>query len=112
MKLELLFVIVDKSKTRKATETLLESGANALNVMPGAGTAPTAMGDVFGGDSAKSVITATIDARYMPSLRRKLHEKLEIGTKSVGVAFTVPVCTVAGKATLRILAGESAEESK
>ncbi len=112
MKLEYLFVVVDKSKTRKATEALSESGANALNVMPGAGTAPTSLGEVLGGESAKSIITATVESRYLPSIKRKLEDVLGLGTKPVGVAFTVPIRKVAGRATMRILAGECAEEEE
>lgn len=112
MRLRYLFVIVDKIKTRKVTEALIECGANALNVIPGTGTAPTALGDILGtGESSKSIITATIEERYMEGVERCLKDKFEFGVKrGAGVAFTVPVKAVAGPATLRILAGECAEE--
>ena len=112
MKLKYLFVIVDKIKTRKMTEALMECGANALNIMPGLGTAPTALGDILGGGSDKSVITSTIEERYLSNLGDMLRDKFEFGVKrGAGVAFTIPVKAVAGPATLRILAGECAEEA-
>ncbi len=114
MRLKYLFVIVDKIKTRKMTQALIECGANALNVMHGTGTAPTALGEIFGtGESAKSVITATIEERYLDGVWRCLKDKFDFGVKrGSGLAFTVPVRSVAGPATLRILAGECAEEIK
>ncbi len=112
MRLKYLFVIVDKFKTRKVTEALIECGANALNVIPGTGTAPTALGDILGtGEKKKSNKPPTLEERYMEGGKSCLKNKFDLGEKrAAGWAFTVPEKGVGGPATLRILAGECAEE--
>ncbi len=113
MKLKVLVVIVDKGKTEKILSALIECGANYPHATLGTGTAPTALAEVLGlGDSEKGVVVCTVDEDGAKRVFECLKDKFEFCTKGTGIAFTVPMESVGGPATLCILAGRTEEVPK
>ena len=67
MQLKLVFVIVDKVKAEKVLRALEEKGLRHLHAMPGTGTAPSALSELFGVDDL-----TTVDAESFRKRREML----------------------------------------
>lgn len=110
MKLKVIVVIVDKNKTERVIAALTERGLNYPQATLGTGTAPGALSEVLGfGETEKGIVLGTAEESVVPVLMNCLKEQFGFEQKGTGIAFTVPVKSVGGPATLRILAGQSAE---
>ncbi|HIS58780.1 MAG TPA: hypothetical protein IAC16_05665 [Candidatus Limadaptatus stercoravium] len=106
MKLKLVFVIVDKNKAEKVVRALEEHGLRHPQAALGTGTAPSALSELLGtGETEKVVIHGTAEESVVPGLYAMLKEKFAFEEKNTGIAFTVPVKSVGGPATLALLAG-------
>lgn len=106
MRLKLVFAIVDKQRTEKVLRALGENGLRQPEVIPGTGTAPSALSELLGtGETEKSVIIGTAREEDVERLWSVLAEKFAFTEKNTGIAFSVPVKSVGGPATLALLAG-------
>lgn len=113
MRLKLMFVILDKAKAEKALRALAEAGLRHPQAMPGTGTAPTALSELMGtGETEKVLLIGTVREEDVPALYSVLKEKFAFEEKNTGIAFTVPVRSVGGPATLALLAGIPTGEVK
>lgn len=110
MKLKLVVVIADKNKTEKVINALCECGAAYPHAALGTGTAPTALSEVLGiGQTEKGVVFCTAEEEKVSAIFDCLKEKFWFGSKGAGVAFTLPVGSVGGPATLNILTNGAKE---
>ena len=109
MKLKLVFVIVDKNKAEKVIRALAESGLRHPQAMLGLGPAPSSLSELLGtGETEKVIAMGTAEESVVPALWDCLREKFAFEEKNTGIAFTVPVKSVGGPATLALLAGGAA----
>lgn len=107
MRLKLMFVIVDKPNGEKVIRALEEHGLHHLQAMPGTGTAPSALSELMGtGETEKAVIFGTAEESTVSGLYQMLEERFSFRERNTGIAFTMPVKSVGGPATLALLAGE------
>lgn len=106
MKLKLLFVIVNRNKTEHILAFLRNCGADYINCIPALGTAPNSISEIFGiGETEKSLIITALSPKKTDRVMKDLREKYDFCRRGEGIAFTVPICSVGGPATLKILAG-------
>lgn len=109
MKLKLFFAIVDKNKAEKVIAALQKCGLNHPQAALGTGTAPSALSELFGtGETEKVVVLGTAEESVVPALYDVLRKKFAFEERNTGIAFTVPVKSVGGPATLALLAGSIA----
>lgn len=77
--------------------------------MLGLGTAPSSLSELLGtGETEKVIAMGTAEESVVPALWDCLREKFAFEEKNTGIAFTVPVKSVGGPATLALLAGGAA----
>ena len=82
-----------------------------MRAQPSAGGArhPSALSELFGtGETEKVVVLGTAEESVVPALYDVLREKFAFEERNTGIAFTVPVKSVGGPATLALLAGSIA----
>ena len=106
MKLKIMFVIVNKNKAEKVARALGEHGLRYIQASLGTGTAPSAFSSLMGiGETEKVVIYGSVLEDKVDEIYTMLKEKFEFEKKNTGIAFTVPITSVGGPATLALLAG-------
>ena len=111
MKLCTLVVIVNKNKGEKVLRALEEKGLNYIHATPGTGTAPSALSALMGtGETDKLVVAGTVEDSRVKDIFDMLENEFALCEKNTGIAFTLPVNSVGGPATLSLLAGEIAGE--
>ncbi len=105
-KLEFLIVIIDAEKTAKLVQRLTDCGVNFIHVVNARGTARSEVLDFLGvGETDKNVILSTASSSVIEEIKKILTTDFAILKKGNGIAFTIPVSSVGGPATLRILSG-------
>lgn len=113
MRVKLIVVIVNKNKGERVIEELSAYGMNYVHATLGVGTAPTSLSEIFAtGETEKAVVLGTAEESAIPALWECLREHFAFEEKDTGIAFTVPLKSVGGPASLRILAGEAAEKKE
>lgn len=108
--LKVIVIIVEHKKASKVLKRL--NGLNMINVLHGQGTADSELMDIFGlSSSDKDIILATVTEEDKEAVLTKLKEKLKFETKH-GIAFTIPIKYLSGKATEHLLSGQNIKEKK
>lgn len=106
----LLFVITDRSRAKAARKVLKRHDVNIMLDMVGMGTARTRLLEYLGlGDKEREVLMCPAARCEIGGVLEDLKETLEARKPGV-VAFTVPMKSVAGPHTLKLLRGENAED--
>ncbi len=104
--LSLLCTIVDRGKGEGVTELMDREGANHHTVTLGHGTAHKGILSVLGlKDTAKDVVFTFLPSHVAANALRRLSYALDIDRPGKGIAFVLPVGSVAGAATLKMLMG-------
>ena len=104
--LKALFIIVDRSKAEKVIHAVKPLGVNYEHAMLGFGTASSEVLGILGlGDTEKAVILGTVDGNKIPEVYACLKHDFDFESAGGGVAFTIPLSSVGGPVSLRILAG-------
>lgn len=107
----LLFVITDRARTKVARKVLGRHEVNIMLQMIGMGTAKTRLLEYLGlGDKERDVLMCPVTRDETERILLDLKDTLEAGRPGGGVAFTVPMKSVAGPHTLRLLRGDNAQE--
>ena len=110
MKLKLLFVIVDRNRAEKVIASLGALGVSYSDVMLGVGTALSALSELLGvGETEKAVIMGTVTEDRLDMIWECLRIEYGFEQRGTGIAFTIPISSVGGPATLMILSGGSGE---
>ena len=104
--LKMMMIIIDRSKTEKLLIKLNDIGANFTHVFRAEGTAKSELLDVLGvGHREKSIVLSTVTQETVKKINDILTKDFDILKKGNGSAFTIPISSVGGPATLQILSG-------
>ncbi len=104
--LKLMFIITNRKKADKIIEETEKVGAKFHNIYMAHGTAKSEILEILGiGGSEKELITCVVKNQDVSYVFETLSVKFKFSRLNEGVAFTVPIKSVAGKATLEILSG-------
>ena len=104
--LKTLFIIIERSKADKLTETLASCGVNYQHEVFALGTARTEFLEVIGiGETEKMLVVGTIKAEQVDIVRNVLNQNFGFDRPGSGIAFTIPISAVGGEASMFILAG-------
>ncbi len=103
-KLELLVLVVNRSKTEFYIDFLHTFEINLHTVLPAHGTAKTEILEYLGlADDDKAVILNIIREDQVPAALAALDEKFHTIRKGKGIAFTVPLTGTIGVAIYQFL---------
>ena len=104
--LKVIMIIIDRNKTEKLMSKLEQIGVNFPHIFRAEGTAKSELLDVLGvGHSEKSIIFSTVTQETVIKIKDMLTKDFDILKNGNGIAFTVPITSVGGPATLQILSG-------
>ena len=105
-KIKLLIIIVDRSIVDKVNNTIIKMGASFSHICYGIGTAKNDLLNLLGlGETEKGIIFASIDETMIKPLYEKLIKIFGFNKPGGGIAFTIPITSVGGPASLKILEG-------
>lgn len=108
--INLSIVIVDRGKGKHITKLLKEVDVAYHISSIGEGTAPTDMQAYFGfGETDKDIIFAFISEEKTQQFRDMLTKELCTKKPNSGIAFTIPINSVAGMKELKYFLGEAEE---
>lgn len=106
MHLKLLITIVDRDKGQLAVDIMLKEGVLFHRIALGRGTAKTEILDLLGiGDPAKDIIFSVFPAGKTHRAMHRLKKTLQFDNPGHGIAFTIPITSVAGLRTIKHLCG-------
>lgn len=96
-RVELLFLIVNRSKTESYVDFLHSFGVNMCLVTPAKGTADEHMLSTLGlTDNNKTLLIGTINSERIPAVFDALDQKFKTVKNGKGIAYTVPMSGVIG----------------
>lgn len=105
-RLKLLFIIVDKNIVNKVADTVSSCGANFCHICYGKGTANNDLLNLLGiGETEKGIIFCSTTAQSVDKIYLELKMNYGFNNPGSGIAFTIPMSSVGGPATLKILQG-------
>ncbi|MDL2318635.1 P-II family nitrogen regulator [Eubacteriales bacterium OttesenSCG-928-A19] len=111
--LNLLITIVDRDRGQIAVDLLLKEGVLFHRIVLGRGTAQTEILDLLGiGETAKDIIFSVMPEEKTRRVMNRLRNTLQFDNPGHGIAFTVPITSVAGMKTLRELGGYTEVDPK
>jgi len=104
-KIELKFVnvIIDRDLAEKVIHSLEKLNANAIHVFYGSGTAPNELLAILGVMPQKAIITFTVLSKNLRAVYECLKSEFHFDQKGKGIAFTLPIVSTSGLASLKIL---------
>lgn len=109
-KIKMLTVILDKGKGKRVIKFLQEKLACRQFATLGYGTANKAMFDYLGlGQTSKDIVFALIQDDIAPDIMQMLNEEFELYRPNTGLAFTIPLESVASMSVLQYILGETKE---
>jgi hypothetical protein len=95
-KLNLLFTVVDRSKSEFYLDVLSQFEVNCQLAMPGLGTAQTDLIDMLGLNRHKAVILSVVRQDRTEAILHCLEDKFETIKNGKGIAFAVPMSGIIG----------------
>lgn len=105
-KLKLLIVIVDRKIVDKVAETISKHGGSFLHIFLGKGTAKNDLLNLLGlGETQKGVILSSLQESELEKVFSELKYDYKFDKPGSGIAFTIPISSVGGPASLKILIG-------
>ena len=108
--LSLLVTIVDRGKADSVTALLSREGANNHTVALGRGTAHKGILSLLGlKDTDKDVVFSFLPSQVAAGALRRLSYAVDMDRPGKGIAFVVPVGSVGGAATLKLLNGDDVQ---
>lgn len=106
-KLKLLFIIVDREKTDSVIEAISPFGSIYTHTAFARGTAKSDWLNILGlGESEKSLIIFSLMEKNLENVYVILKNAYKFNEPGRGIAFTMPVSSVGGMGTLKIMSGE------
>lgn len=99
--------IADRNQSRRFLSFYKEYGVGAAWISLGRGTASSEVLDYLGLEATeKAVLFAVVTDDVWKKIRNGLNGRLGIGIPGTGIAFIVPLSSIAGKRQLAYLTGE------
>ena len=106
-----MITIADRNQSRRFLSFYREYGAMVVWSSLGHGTASSEVLDYLGLEATeKTVLFSVVTADAWKKIRSGLIRQLGIGIPGTGIAFVVPLSSIAGKRQLAYLTGEQAFE--
>lgn len=107
---KLLVAVVDRGQGEHAAALLKQGGALYQLICLGRGTANSEILDYLGlGESEKMILLATAGPSEVQQILQSFREQMHFDKPGSGIAFTVPITSVGGMTTLKILEGKEPE---
>ena len=106
--LKVMMIIIDRNKTDKLMSKLNLIGVNFPHLFRAEGTAKSEFLEVLGvGHEQKTIVFTTVTSDMIIKIKDVLTKDFDILKKGNGIAFTLPITSVGGPASLQILSGMS-----
>lgn len=110
-RLDIIFTIVSKGKGETVVDTLRDEDVLVNVTCSGRGTATSSILEMLGlGATEKEVVLSFVKNEKSGYLLKKISEKLDFATPGHGIAFTVPLQSVAGIMAFKFLTTDYSEE--
>ena len=105
-RLKALMIISERDCAKKLIEKIKDIGANFIQAIYAHGTAKSDLLEVLGiGESEKVLILCTVMEDSIEGIYGCLRKDFRFDRPGRGIAFTIPVVSVGGPATLQIISG-------
>lgn len=110
-KLDIIFSVVQRGLGEEVIHVTKSRGVYVNLICPGRGTATSSILEMFGlGATEKDVILSFVKTDETHEVITAISKKLEFDKPGGGIAFAVPVQSIAGIKVLKYLTTASAEE--
>lgn len=110
-KMDLVFTIVSRGKGEAVLDVFRENKVLQNIICHGHGTAPSSILEVLGlGATDKDIILSFVIAENSKKVIEQVAKKLEFSKPGHGIAFTVPLESVAGIMSFKFLTADLTEE--
>lgn len=110
-KIDVVFTVVSKGKGENVVDITRENGALVNMICHGRGTAPSSILEMLGlGATEKEVVLSFVKDEKSAEMLEKISKGLEFAKPGHGIAFTVPLQSVAGIMAFKFLTTESLED--
>ena len=111
-RLDLIFTIVSKGKGETVLELLRENKILQNIICHGHGTAPSSILEMLGlGATDKDIVLSFVKAENSKKIIEQVSKKLDFAKPGHGIAFTVPLESVAGIMSFKFLTSDLTEEA-
>ncbi len=108
---DLIFSIVSRGKGENIIDLMKEKDININVKCQGRGTATSGILQMFGlGATEKDIVLSFVKHERAAEVLEDISEKMDFAKPGKGIAFTVPLESVAGPKALRVLTAASFEE--
>jgi len=110
-RLDLVFTIVSRGKGETVLDIFREYKVLQNIICHGHGTAPSSILEMFGlGATDKDIVLSFVKAENSKKILSDLSKKLEFSKPGHGIAFTVPLESIAGIMSFKFLTADLTEE--
>ena len=110
-KLDIIFSVVQRGLGEEVIHVTKSRGVYVSLICPGRGTATSSILEMFGlGATEKDIILSFVKTDETHEVITAISKKLEFDKPGGGIAFAVPVQSIAGIKVLQYLTTASAEE--
>ncbi len=107
-KLQLLFTIVNRSKTEFFVDLLQNFEINMQMILSGHGTADSSIKELLGlNDSEKSIIISVVRSDKSKAALAELDAKFKTIKGGKGIAYTIPLSSTIGVAIYQFLSNQT-----
>ncbi len=111
-RLDLVFTIVSRGRGETVLELLRENKILQNIICHGHGTAPSSILEMLGlGATDKDIVLSFVKAENSKKIIEQISKKLEFSKPGHGIAFTVPLESVAGIMSFKFLTSDLTEEA-
>ena len=105
-KIKLIITIVNRGNGEKITNLYKEDNIQYNLICLGRGTANSEILDYLGlGETEKDIVLSVVHEENVQSVMQKLNGKFNFSKPGNGIAFTIPISSVDGIATLDYICG-------
>ena len=109
--MDLVFTVVSKGKGEAVLEVFKENKILQNTICHGHGTAPSSILEVLGlGATDKDIILSFVKAENSKKIIEQISRKLDFSKPGHGIAFTVPLESIAGIMSFKFLTADLTEE--
>ena len=110
-RMDLVFTIVSKGKGEAVLDVFKENKILQNIICHGHGTAPSSILEVLGlGATDKDIILSFVKAENSKKILAEISKKLDFAKPGHGIAFTVPLESIAGIMSFKFLTADLTEE--
>lgn len=103
-KLDLVFTVLPRGLGEKIIAINNEQGVFTNFICPGRGTATSSILGMFGlGATEKDVVLSCVRSDAVPEVLKNISERMEFDKPGSGIAFSIPLQSVAGANVLHYL---------